>query len=157
MIAFYFMIYCNMFLFWRLPCCGELGEVISKSLIKYRLSRETWKEGNVLFNNILNTFYLQLYGIGHMVKDHSDRDRKLIAATTWATLFRLAARVLLYALSHRQDITSLSLCYTSHGALAGTRNSFLGPPWVIDPTTLCTMSKHSTMELYLAPSRETGK
>ena len=37
--------------------------------------------------------------------------------------FRLAARVLLYASSHRQDNTYHSLCYTSHGALAGTRNS----------------------------------
>ena len=27
------------------------------------------KEGNVLFNDTLNTFYLWLYGIGHMVKD----------------------------------------------------------------------------------------
>ena len=25
-----------------------------------------------LFNNALNTFYLWLYGIGHMVKDHSE-------------------------------------------------------------------------------------
>ena len=33
------------------------------------------KEGNVLFNDTLNTFYLQLYGIGHMVKDHSDSER----------------------------------------------------------------------------------
>ena len=30
-----------------------------------------WKEGNVLFNDALNTFYLRLYGIRHMVKDHS--------------------------------------------------------------------------------------
>ena len=30
------------------------------------------KEGNVLFNDTLNTFYLWLYGIRHMVKDHSD-------------------------------------------------------------------------------------
>ena len=30
------------------------------------------KEGNVLFNDALNTFYLRLYGIDHMVKDHSD-------------------------------------------------------------------------------------
>ena len=29
------------------------------------------KDGNVLFNDALNTFYLQLYGVGHMVKDHS--------------------------------------------------------------------------------------
>ena len=37
--------------------------------------------------------------------------------------FRLAARVLLYPSSHRQDSTYHSLCYTSCGALAGTRNS----------------------------------
>ena len=30
------------------------------------------KEGNVLFNDTLNTFYLRLYGVRHMVKDHSD-------------------------------------------------------------------------------------
>ena len=35
-----------------------------------------------LFNDALNTFYLQLYGVRHMVKDHSDSER---------------ARVLLYA------------------------------------------------------------
>ena len=29
-------------------------------------------EGNVLFNHALITFYLQLCGVGHMVKDHSD-------------------------------------------------------------------------------------
>ena len=31
------------------------------------------KEGNVLFNDELNTFYLWLYGVRHMVKDHSAR------------------------------------------------------------------------------------
>ena len=36
--------------------------------------------------------------------------------------YRLTARVLLYAPSHRQDNTYHSLCYTSHGALAGMRN-----------------------------------
>ena len=34
------------------------------------------KEGNVLFNDTLNTFYLRLYGVRHMVKDHSDSERK---------------------------------------------------------------------------------
>ena len=38
--------------------------------------------------------------------------------------FRLTARVLLYAPSHRQDSTYHSLCYTSHG----TRNSSVGSP-----------------------------
>ena len=42
--------------------------------------------------------------------------------------FRLTARVLLYASSHRQYSTYHSLCYTSCGALAGTRNSSMGPP-----------------------------
>ena len=33
------------------------------------------KEGYVLFNDALNTFYLRLYGVRHMVKDHSDSER----------------------------------------------------------------------------------
>ena len=33
------------------------------------------KEGNVLFNDTLNTFYLQLYGIRHMVNGHLDSER----------------------------------------------------------------------------------
>ena len=37
--------------------------------------------------------------------------------------YRLTARVLLYAPFHRQDSTYHSLCYTSRGALTGTRNS----------------------------------
>ena len=32
------------------------------------------KERNVLFNDALNTFYLRLYGVRHMVKDHSDSE-----------------------------------------------------------------------------------
>ena len=32
-------------------------------------------DGNVLFNDALNTFYLRLYGIRHMVKDHSDSEK----------------------------------------------------------------------------------
>ena len=42
--------------------------------------------------------------------------------------YQLTARVLLYAPSHRQDNTYHSLCYTSRGALAGMRNSSMGPP-----------------------------
>ena len=33
------------------------------------------KEGNVLFNDTLNTLYLLLYGVRHKVKDHSDSKR----------------------------------------------------------------------------------
>ena len=42
--------------------------------------------------------------------------------------YRLTARVILYAPSHRQDNTYHGLSYTSRGALAGTRNSSMGPP-----------------------------
>ena len=41
--------------------------------------------GNALFNDALNTFYLRLYGVRHMVKDHSDSEMKP-AAATWAAL-----------------------------------------------------------------------
>ena len=32
-------------------------------------------EGSVLFNDALNTFYLRLYGVRHMVKNHSDSEK----------------------------------------------------------------------------------
>ena len=38
--------------------------------------KEGRKEGIVLFNDALNTFYLWLYGDKHMVKDHSDSERE---------------------------------------------------------------------------------
>ena len=41
--------------------------------------------GNV-FNDALNTYYLRLYDIRHMVKDHSARV-KPTAANIWATRF----------------------------------------------------------------------
>ena len=60
---------------WILTCCP-----ISKGYL-YELDVEQYnhtngrKEGNILFNDALNTFYLRLYGVGHMVKDHSDSER----------------------------------------------------------------------------------
>ena len=71
--------------------------------------------------------------------------------------FRLAARVILYAPSHRQDSTYHCLCYTSRGALAGTGNSSMGPPhegsiqWPIAP-----WANAFTTELHLAPPIKTG-
>ena len=52
---------------------------------------------------------------------------------------------------HRQDNIYHSLCFTSCGVLARTRNSSMGPPWWIDPITHHTMSVCSTMELYITP------
>ena len=47
---------------------------VSEALKMYTLNNSR-KEGNVLFNDALNTFYLRLYGVRHMVKDHSDIER----------------------------------------------------------------------------------
>ena len=35
-------------------------------------------------------------------------------------------------------------------ALVGPRNTSMGPPWRIDTTTHCTISRHSTLELHFA-------
>ena len=72
-------------------------------------------------------FYLRSYGVRHMDKDHSDSEKETRCRHIVYS-FRLAARVLLYAPSHRQDSTYHGLCYTSRGTLAGTRNSSMGPP-----------------------------
>ena len=58
-----------------------------------------------------------------MVKDHSDSESGNRCCHYHGYSSRLAARVLLYAPSHRQDSTYHNLCYTSHEALAAIRNS----------------------------------
>ena len=82
---------------------------------------------NVLFNDALNTF---IYG--YMASDIWLRTILIVRKETRCRhidySYRLTARVLLYAPSHRQDNTYHGLCYTSRGALAGTRNSSMCPP-----------------------------
>ena len=46
---------------------------MSSSSLNFKFERE--RERNVLFNDALNTFYLWLYGVRHMVKDHSDSEK----------------------------------------------------------------------------------
>ena len=78
-----------------------------------------------LINNTLNTFYLRLHGIKHMVKDHSYslRGNPLLPHRL---LFPISSKGSF--ISHRQNNTYLGLCYTSRGALAGMTNSSMGPP-----------------------------
>ena len=44
-------------------------------LYAYASNSNERERKNVLFNDALNTFYLRLYGVRHMVKDHSDSER----------------------------------------------------------------------------------
>ena len=57
------------------------------------------KEGNVLFNDALITLYLRLYGIRHMVKDHSDSERGNLLPPHMLPL--QAARVILHHYTDR--------------------------------------------------------
>ena len=98
-----------------------------------KLKKNKTEERNI-FNDAFNTFYLQIYGVLHMVKDHSDSER----GNPLPPLYR-------------QDNTYHGLCYTSRGALAGPRNSSMGPTRGIDPMTHRIMSGRSPTELYLAP------
>ena len=58
--------------------------------------KEGRKEGNVLFIDALNTFYLRLYGVRHMANDHSDSERGN-PLLPHRLLFPISSRVLLYA------------------------------------------------------------
>ena len=69
--------------------------------------------------------------------------------------YRLTTRVLLYASFHRQDSTYHGLCYTSRGALAGTRNSSMGSPHegsIRRP--IAPWANVLTTELHLVPQRQ---
>ena len=78
---------------------------------------------NVLFNDALNTFYLRLYGVGHMVKDHSDSEREN-PLPPHGLLFPIISKGSFICTVPQQDSTYHGLCYTSRG----TRNSSMGPP-----------------------------
>ena len=49
------------------------------------------KEGNVLFNDALNTFYLRLNDVGHMVTDHSDSERGNPLLPLYGLLFPISS------------------------------------------------------------------
>ena len=53
----------------------DLLSLLMRKTNKNQQEMEGRKEGNVLFNDALNTFYLRLYGVRHMVKDHSDSEK----------------------------------------------------------------------------------
>ena len=52
---------------------GILDQRYGHSMLMQKLKLKG--ERNVLFNDALNTFYLRLYGVRHMVKDHSDSEK----------------------------------------------------------------------------------
>ena len=75
------------------------------------MNKRLWKEGNVLFNDAFNTFYLRLYGDRHMAMDiQVARDENRCRHMGYS--LQLAARVLLCPLSHRLDSTYHGFFFT---------------------------------------------
>ena len=118
-----------------------------KTCTRYDGSLATnWKEGRKK-----EMFYLTTHSThfiyGYMASDIWLRTILIVRKETRCRhigySFRLTARVLLCAPSDREDNTYHGLCYTSRGALAGTRNSSMGSPGRIDPTTHRTTSERS--------------
>ena len=118
---------------WMVLCC------IRVRLSNQYLRHQYWSFDYGLphrWNEWMNEmFYLTTHSThfiyGYMASDIWLRTilivRKVIRCRHMGYYFRLTAMVLLYAPSHRQDSTYHGLCYTSRGALAGTRNSSIGP------------------------------
>ena len=70
-----------------------------------------------LFNDALNTFYLRLYGVEHMVKDHSDSERGNL----------LPPHRLLFPICSKGSFICIipqTGCYTNRGTLANYRVRF---------------------------------
>ena len=61
------------------PACPLLNPALNRTMNRRsttQLHLAPYRtEGTVLFNDALNTFYLRLYGVRHMIEDHSDSDR----------------------------------------------------------------------------------
>ena len=89
-------------------------------------SSEGRKEGNVLFNDALNTFYLRLYDVRLMVKDSSDIV-KGNPLPPHRLLFTINSKGSFICTIPQTGLHIPRPCYNSRGVLAGTRNSSMGP------------------------------
>ena len=101
-------------------------------------------------NNTHSTVYLWVYCVRYVVKDLLDSNRGNPLLPLHGLLFQISSKgscllliswssFLLYAPS-QEDRKYHSLCYTSHGALAGTRNISIHLATGIDPKTHSTIS-----------------
>ena len=90
-------------------------EVLVQAMEHFKKAREREREMFYLTTHSTHFIY------GYMVSDIWLRTILIVRKETRCShigySYRLTARVLLYAPSHRQDNTYHGLCYTSHGAL----------------------------------------
>ena len=81
-------------------------------------------------------FILRLYGVGQMVKDHSDSESGN-PLPPYGLLFPINSKGSFICTIPQTGYTYHGLCYTSRGTLAGTRNS--------------SIAQHLLINLHLAP------
>ena len=98
-----------------------------------------WKEVNVLFNDILNTFYLQLYSIRRIIEDYSDSETENLLPLLHGLCFSISTKVSFICTITQTD-------RIAHGAVAGLNNS-TDPPWRI----------HLTIHLFRSTRKEGRK
>ena len=93
-------------------------------MMQYYCMRNSTEGRKLLFNDALNTFYLQLYGVGHMMKDLS----------AWVVSLLPPLHELLFPSNSKGYFTFVipdrstyhGLCYSSCGALTERRNNSMG-------------------------------
>ena len=75
------------------------------------------------------TTHMFIYGYmaSDIIKDHSYSEIGNTLPPLHGLLSPISSKGSFIRTIHRQDSTNHSLCYTSRGALAGARNSSLGP------------------------------
>ena len=81
-------------------------------------------EGSVLFNDALNTFFFTDICRTFLVKDCSDSKRGNLLLPLHGLLFPISSTDSIIYIYHPTD----RIAHTSRGALAGMRNSPMGPP-----------------------------
>ena len=130
----FFVLCCFCFLFF---CCTfrvskkHISADNSSILICFYFRPLVFKGRKEMFYIAIHSihFILRLYGVGYIiVNDLSDSERGNLMSPLHGLLFPISSIVIymyIYASSHRQDNTHYGLYYTSRGALAETRNSFM--------------------------------
>ena len=106
----------------------------------------SWREltgGKVLFNDALNTIWMRLYGVGHMVKDHSYSERGNPLSPIYVIVFSISSKDILYCYPTGRIANTPALFTPEIAQWVHHEGSIRRPiaPWVDGLTT----------ELYLAP------
>ena len=107
----------------------------------------------VCFSKVITgTFKDSLYGVGHMVKDHSARGNAL---PPHELPFLISSKGSFISTTTPQTGQHIPQPILYHcGALVGTRNNSTSPPRGIDPMTHHTMSGRSTTDKFIRLNSE---